>query len=66
MSGSPGGTGSVAAGDGCRLSGSRVSAAPEADAVVKGITANYAVFSRETVCAITFLANFQFFSFAQT
>lgn len=34
--------------------------------MVKGITANSAVFSRERISGITFLANFQFFSFVQT
>lgn len=33
-----------------------------AEAVAKGITANYAVFSSERIRGITFLANFQFFS----
>lgn len=33
-----------------------------AEAMAKGITANYAVFSSERIRGITFLANFQFFS----
>lgn len=50
----------------CLLENSLCAANQEASAMVKGITSNYAMFSSERICGITFLANFQFFSFVQT